>query len=253
MISRWKQIWPPLVAVIFFLALWQLSVSWFGIEQWFLPAPTDIWREGVASASSLKGHTLATLRLTLTGFPLGVAAGLICAVLLHIVPWTARALYPLLILSQNVPVIALGPLLVIWFGFGQLPKIILIVLVCFFPVAVAGLGGLAQTDRLMLQFMKMAGATRRQIFTKLELPHALPSLFSGIKISAAYAVTGAVVAELIGGDKGLGYYMQLQKSAYRTDRMFVAIILIVLLSLLLFAAVALLEKWLVRWKPQRDA
>ncbi|NGM85075.1 ABC transporter permease [Paenibacillus sp. 7124] len=253
MSSRWRQIWPPFVAVLLFLAVWQVSVSWFHVEKWMLPAPSDIWREGMASASSLKGHTLATLRLTLIGFPLGVAAGLICAVLLHIVPWTARALYPLLILSQNVPVIALGPLLVIWFGFGQLPKIILIVLVCFFPVAVAGLSGLAQTDRMMLQFMKMAGAARRHIFTKLELPHALPSLFSGIKISAAYAVTGAVVAELIGGNQGLGYYMQIQKSAYRTDRMFVAIILSVLLSLLLFAAVVLLERWLVRWKPRRDA
>ncbi|QWU16600.1 ABC-type nitrate/sulfonate/bicarbonate transport system, permease component [Paenibacillus sophorae] len=253
MSSRWRQIWPPLVAVILFLALWQLSVSWFHVEKWILPAPIDVWHEAVANASSIEGHTLATLRLTMTGFPIGVAVGLAAAVLLHILPGARRALYPLLILSQNVPIIALGPLLVIWFGFGLLPKVILITLVCFFPVAVAGMGGLAQTDRMMLQFMKMAGATRWQIFSKLELPHALPSLFSGIKISAAYAVTGAVVAELIGSGEGLGYYMQLQKSAYRTDRMFIAIILIVLLSLLLFAAVALLEKWLVRWKPQRDA
>ncbi|MNB76115.1 putative aliphatic sulfonates transport permease protein SsuC [compost metagenome] len=249
--SLWNKIWPPLLTVILFLALWQLSVSWFHIEKWILPAPSDLWKEASAGSASLRGHMLATLRLTLIGFPIGVLIGILAAMILYLLPGLSRAFYPLLILSQNVPIVALGPLLVIWFGFGLLPKVILITLVCFFPVAVAGLGGLAQTDRVMLNYMKMAGASRWQIFAKLELPHSLPSLFSGIKISAAYAVTGAVVAELVGSGEGLGYYMQLQKAAYRTDRMFLAIILIVLLSLLLFAAVALLEKWLIRWKPRK--
>lgn len=173
--------------------------------------------------------------------------------LLHLLPWARRAFYPLIILSQNVPSIALGPLLIIWFGFGLLPKIVLITLVCFFPVAVAAMGGLAQSDQVMMNYMKMAGASKWQIFTKLELPSSIPALFSGVKISATYAVMGAVVAEWIGADKGIGYYMLLQKSAYRTDRMFVAIVIIVLLSLVLFAIIALLEKWLVRWKPRRNS
>ncbi|MCL6603428.1 MAG: ABC transporter permease [Paenibacillus sp.] len=250
--STWKQIWPPLVAVIFFLAVWQLSVSLFHIEKWILPSPVDIARESSANATGIGAHTLATLRLTLIGFPIGTAVGLLIALLLHLLPWAKRAFYPLLILSQNVPSIALAPLLVIWFGFGVLPKIVLITLVCFFPVAVATMGGLAQSDRMMMNYMKMAGASKWQIFTKLELPSSLPSLFSGVKISATYAVMGAVVAEWIGADKGIGYYMLLQKSAYRTDRMFVAIAIIVLLSLVLFAIIALLEKWLVRWKPRRN-
>ncbi|WP_410513223.1 ABC transporter permease [Paenibacillus sp. BR2-3] len=253
MSSIWKQIWPPLVAVIFFLTIWQLSVSLFHIEDWILPSPADIARESSGNASGIWVHTLATLRLTLIGFPVGTGVGLVIALLLHLLPWAKRAFYPLLILSQNVPSIALGPLLVIWFGFGLLPKIVLITLVCFFPVAVAAMGGLAQSDRVMMNYMKMAGATKWQIFTKLELPSSLPSLFSGVKISATYAVMGAVVAEWIGADKGIGYYMLLQKSAYRTDRMFVAIVIIVLLSLVLFAIIALLEKWLVRWKPRRNA
>lgn len=250
--STWKQIWPPLVAVIFFLAVWQLSVSLFHIEKWILPSPIDIARESSANAAGIGAHTLATLRLTLIGFPIGTAVGLMIALLLHLLPWAKRAFYPLLILSQNIPSIALAPLLVIWFGFGVLPKIVLITLVCFFPVAVATMGGLAQSDRMMMNYMKMAGASKWQIFTKLELPSSLPSLFSGVKISATYAVMGAVVAEWIGADKGIGYYMLLQKSAYRTDRMFVAISIIVLLSLVLFAIIALLEKWLVRWKPRRN-
>ncbi|MRN55364.1 ABC transporter permease [Paenibacillus monticola] len=251
--STWKQLWPPLVAVIFLLTGWQLAVSLFHVEAWILPSPTDIIREFNANATGIWVHTLATLRLTLIGFPIGTAVGLIIALLLHLLPWTRRAFYPLLILSQNVPSIALAPLLVIWFGFGLLPKIILITLVCFFPVAVATMSGLAQSDGIMLNYMKMAGAGKWQIFTKLELPSSLPSLFSGVKISATYAVMGAVVAEWIGADKGIGYYMLLQKSAYHTDRMFVAIVIIVLLSLVLFAIIALLEKWLVRWKPRRNS
>lgn len=230
--------------------LWQLSVSFFHIEQWILPSPGNIARESAGNASGIWAHTLATLKLTLIGFPIGTFVGILVALLLHLFPLFKRAFYPLLILSQNVPSIALGPLLVIWLGFGLLPKIVLITLVCFFPVAVATMGGLLQSDRMMMNYMKMAGAGKWQIFTKLELPSSLPSLFSGIKISATYAVMGAVVAEWIGADKGIGYYMLLQKSAYRTDRMFVAILIIVLLSLLLFAVIALLEKWLVRWKPE---
>lgn len=249
----WKQIWPPFVAVVFFLGLWQLATAYFDIEDWILPSPGDIYRETSNGGQGLWEHTLATLRLTLTGFPIGTGVGIVCAVLLHLLPWVKRAFYPLLILSQNVPSIALGPLLVIWFGFGLLPKIVLITLVCFFPVAVAMMGGLNQTDASMMNYMKMSGAGRWQIFTKLELPHSVPSLFSGIKISASYAVMGAVVAEWIGSDRGIGYYMLLQKSAYRTDRMFVAIAIIVLLSLVLFAAMALLEKWLVRWKPRKPS
>ncbi|WP_379128708.1 ABC transporter permease [Paenibacillus sp. sgz500958] len=231
--------------------LWELSVSFFHIEAWILPGPETIAHEAAKNASGIWEHTLATLKLTIIGFPIGVAVGILVALLLHVFPWLKRTFYPLLILSQNVPSIALGPLLVIWFGFGLLPKIILITLVCFFPIAVAMMGGLMQSDIMMMNYMQMAGASKWQIFTKLELPASLPSLFSGIKISATYAVMGAVIAEWIGADKGIGIYMQLQKSAYRTDRMFVAIIIIVLLSLLLFAIITLLEKWLVRWKPAR--
>ncbi|WP_042200316.1 ABC transporter permease [Paenibacillus camerounensis] len=250
--SAFRQIWPPLVAVILFLGIWQAAVSLFTIDPFFLPGPGAVARASADNAASLWSHTAATLRLTLIGFPIGAGVGLIVALLLHLVPWLKRAIYPLLILSQNVPSIALAPLLVIWFGFDLLPKIMLIILVCFFPVAVAAMGGLAQSDRTMMNYMKMAGASKWQIFTKLELPGSLPALFSGLKISATYAVMGVIVAEWIGADKGLGYYMLLQKSAYRTANLFVAITIIVLLSLVLFAIIAVIERWLVRWKPRQS-
>ncbi|AIQ44780.1 nitrate ABC transporter permease [Paenibacillus sp. FSL R7-0273] len=250
--SAFRQIWPPLVAVILFLGIWQAAVSLFTIDPFFLPGPGAVARASADNAASLWSHTAATLRLTLIGFPIGAGVGLIVALLLHLVPWLKRAIYPLLILSQNVPSIALAPLLVIWFGFGLMPKIMLIILVCFFPVAVAAMGGLAQSDRTMMNYMKMAGAGKWKIFTKLELPGSLPALFSGLKISATYAVMGVIVAEWIGADKGLGYYMLLQKSAYRTANLFVAIAIIVLLSLVLFAIIAIVERWLVRWKPRES-
>ncbi|MBD7968673.1 ABC transporter permease [Paenibacillus gallinarum] len=248
MSSWWKSVWPPLTAVILFLAVWQIAVPLFHIEKWILPSPADITKEAIAQASSLTEHTWATVQLTLLGFFIGTGVGLLTAMLLHLVPFLKSALYPLLILSQNIPTIALAPLLMIWFGFGLLPKIIVITLVCFFPVAISTMDGLTQTDRGMMNYMRMAGASKAQIFRKLEVPHALPSVFSGVKIAATYSVMGAVIAEWIGTDRGIGYYMMLQKSAYRTDRVFVAMAIIVLLSLVLFAMIALLEKILVRWR-----
>ena len=248
MSSWWKSVWPPLTAVILFLAVWQIAVPLFHIEKWILPSPADITKEALAQAASLTEHTWATVQLTLLGFFIGTVVGLLTAMLLHLVPFLKSALYPLLILSQNIPTIALAPLLMIWFGFGLLPKIIVITLVCFFPVAVSTMDGLTQTDRGMMNYMRMAEASKAQIFRKLEVPHALPSVFSGVKIAATYSVMGAVIAEWIGTDRGIGYYMMLQKSAYRTDRVFVAMAIIVLLSLLLFALIALLEKILVRWR-----
>lgn len=248
----WNKIWPPFVAVFLLLMIWQLCTTLFEIEKWILPSPTDIVRETFSQSAGLWEHTLATARLTGVGFLIGSSVGLFVAIILHMIPFLKSALYPLLILSQNVPTIALAPLLMIWFGFGLLPKIIVITLVCFFPIAVAMMGGLRQTDPTMLSYMRMIGASKRQIFFKLELPHSLPALFSGIKIAATYSVMGAVIAEWIGADKGIGYYMMLQKASYRTDRMFIAISIIVVLSLLMFAIIGLLEKWLVRWKPRQE-
>lgn len=248
MSTWWKSVWPPLAAVILFLAVWQIAVPLFHIEKWILPSPADITKEAVAQAASLTEHTWATVKLTLLGFMIGTIVGLLTAMLLHLVPFLKAALYPLLILSQNIPTIALAPLLMIWFGFGLLPKIIVITLVCFFPVAVSTMDGLTQTDRTMMNYMRMAGAGKIQIFRKLEIPHALPSVFSGVKIAATYSVMGAVIAEWIGTDRGIGYYMMLQKSAYRTDRVFVAMAIIVILSLILFAIIALLEKLIIRWR-----
>ncbi|WNR42158.1 ABC transporter permease [Paenibacillus roseipurpureus] len=252
--KRWIQAgWPPLVVVILLLFTWQVAVTWGGTASWLLPSPLKIWREGTTDMARIWMHTWATVRLMFIGFGVGATVGVLVAGCLHRIPLVKAGFYPLLILSQNIPVIALGPLLIILFGFGLLPKIILISLVCFFPVTMSTLDGFMQTDRSMYNYMQMIGASRRQIFYKLELPNALPFLFTGLKISATYSVMGAVIAEWLGGNVGLGYYMILQKSAFRADRLFVAIGIVVLLSLLFFWLIAGIEKLVIRWNAKRSS
>ncbi len=252
MIKSWFQAgWPPIVVVILVLLVWQGAVMIFSVPDWLLPSPLQIFTEGFSSGPGLWLHIAATIRITLIGFLVGVCSGIMIACILHLLPGLKAGLYPLLILSQNIPMIALAPLLMIMFGFGLLPKIIVITLVCFFPVTVAAMDGFMQTDSVMLRYMRMIGASKRQIFWKLELPNALPSLFSGLKISATYSVMGAVIAEWLGSGKGIGVYMMLQKASYRADREFVAIMIIVFLSLLFFGLIVGLEKIFIRWNVKK--
>lgn len=239
------------MVILALLMIWQLLVMAFQVPKWMLPSPVAIIQEGFHIFPRLMVHTWATIKITLAGFAIGVTFGVVLAMMLHLIPRLKRGVYPLLILSQNIPIIALAPLLVLWFGFGALPKLLIIVLVSFFPVAVAMLDGFLQSDRTLVNYMHMIGANKKQIFFKLELPNALPYLFSGLKISATYSVMGAVVAEWLGAQRGIGTFMTLASSSFRTDRVFVAIFTIMVLSLLLFGFILLIEKWFIRWQPHR--
>lgn len=247
-----KKGWRPTVVLLFLLAIWEVIVKIADIPRWLLPAPTSIWKEGVSGFGHLLPHIQSTIGLALGGFIIGCSIGILTAILLHLFPRTQEALYPLLILSQNVPIIVLAPLLVIWFGFGLLPKIIVITLVCFFPVTIAGMGGFRNTPPDMKHYMLMAGATKTQLFSKLEWPSALPALFSGLKIAATYSVMGAVISEWLGAKKGIGVYMTLASSSFRTDRVFVAIFVIMALSLLFFGLITAGEKRLIKWERKAD-
>ncbi|MFD1851303.1 ABC transporter permease [Oceanobacillus bengalensis] len=244
--------WRPILVIVLLLLGWQLSTIILQIPEWLLPSPTQIVREAITGWSIFSGHITSTIQLIFIGFIIGSSIGIFVAIALHLVPILREAFYPLIIISQNIPTIVLAPLLVIWFGFGMLPKIIVITLVCFFPITIALLDGFRQSDRDLKHYMQMAGATNRQIFWKLEWPHALPALFSGLKISATYSVLGAVISEWLGASEGIGVYMTLASSSFRTDRVFVAIFIIVILSLLFFGIILLLEKGLIKWKPKEE-
>ena len=236
-----------MVLLLLFI-VWEAIAIISGIPNWLLPTPTKIVYEGFNGWSNFYPHLLSTINLSLLGFALGLITGLLTAISLHLLPRIRESIYPLLIISQNIPIIVLAPLLVIWFGFGLLPKMIVITLVCFFPITVAALDGFKQTSNELKHYMIMAGASNKQLFWKLELPYALPSLFSGLKISATYSVMGAVISEWLGAKMGIGVYMTLASSSFRTDRVFVAIFAIVTLSLLFFSIIVLIERWLVRWQ-----
>ncbi len=239
------------MAAVLVLLIWQATTIWFNIPKWMLPSPLEVVSEALDSLSRLWTYTASTIRMTILGFLVGTTVGITLAFILHFFPWVRATFYPFLIMSQNIPIIALAPLLMIWFGLGLLPKMIMIVIVCFFPITLSTLNGFAQTDAGMYNYMLMSGATKKQLFWKLELPHAMPFLFSGLKISATYSVMSAFIAEWLGGNTGIGAYMIIAKSAFRTDRVFIGVFIIVCLSMALFACIILLEKWLTRWKRNR--
>lgn len=244
--------WKPLGVMILLCLLWEGGTKIANIPAWLLPPPTKVVTELVNGWEELTPHLLSTIELILLGFALGVSIGLLTAVVFHAVPFLKSGLYPLLILSQNIPIIVLAPLLVIWFGFGLMPKLIVISLVCFFPVTVAALDGFRQTAPEFVHYMKMAGASKQQLFWKLELPSALPAIFSGLKISATYSVMGAVISEWLGAEEGIGVYMTLASSSFRTDRVFVAIVIIMGLSLLFFGLIRILERMMVKWREEDE-
>ena len=245
-----KKGWRPILAIILLLISWEVIARFFKVPSWLLPLPTDIFKEAITGYALYKDHIFSTVTLSATGYMVGISIGIVVAILLFRIPFLQQAFYPLLIVSQNIPVIVLAPLLVIWFGFGMLPKVIVIVLVCFFPVTIAALDGFRQTDRDMLHYLKMIGANDRQIFWKLQWPHSLPSLFSGLKIAATYSVMGAVISEWLGANKGIGVYMTLASSSFKTERVFVAIVLIILLSLVYFGSILAIEKSVLRFNRQ---
>ena len=240
-----------MVLLLLFIS-WEIIVKFWRIPSWLLPAPSQIFNEAITNWPKFYVHLFSTVQLSLSGFVIGTFIGLVTAILLYLIPLLKDSLYPLLILSQNIPTIVLAPLLVIWFGFGILPKMIVITLVCFFPVTVAALDGFKQTPPELRHYLIMAGANKQQLFWKLEFPYSLPAIFSGVKISATYSVMGAVISEWLGAKNGIGVYMTLASSSFRTDRVFVAIFAIMILSLLFFAVILILEKITIRWHQKGD-
>lgn len=244
--------WRPVVAIITFLLIWEFSVRLFEVETWILPAPSIIVIEMQEVLLAFLPHVVSTVKLVMIGFSIGTMLGLTFATILYHSEKVRETVYPFLVLSQNIPIIVLAPLLLIWFGLGDTPKIIIIAMTSFFPITIATLTGYKQTDRELIHYMKMMGATKRQLFTKLIFPYALPSIFSGMKISATYSMLTGVVAEWLGAQKGIGVFMTLASSSYQTPRVFVAIIITMILSLSFFALIVLIERLVMKWNREEQ-
>ena len=233
---------PSIIAVAALLILWQAVCSVGLVPGYMLPSPVEVAQAFISELPLLWENSLITLQEAFIGLVLGVAFGFGVAVLMDSFEPLYKAFYPLLIITQTVPTVAIAPLLVLWFGYEMAPKIILIVISTFFPITVGLLDGFRSADKDAIGLLRSMGAGRFQIFRYIKFPSALPQLFSGLRIAAAYSVVGAVISEWLGGFGGLGVYMTRVKKAFAFDKMFAVIFLISGISLALMALVEFAEK-----------
>ncbi|EOR26331.1 MULTISPECIES: ABC transporter permease [Clostridium] len=241
----------PIVFILILLIIWEFIVSVGGIEKYILPAPTDVIKVLIKDFRTMIPHISATLYEGMVGFLIAIVLSIILAVIMDMVPLIKRALYPVLVISQTIPTVALAPLFIIWFGFGALPKIIVVVIVCFFPIVISIVDGLEGVDKDLINHFKLMGASKLNVFLHLKLPYGMINFFSGMRIAATYSIMGAVIGEWLGGDKGLGVYMTRARSAYALDKMFASIVIIVAISMGIFLLVSFMEKVFTPWNDKK--
>ena len=243
---RWG---PPLVLLLVLVLIWEAYVRIGGLDPVTLPAPSRVLGALCEFRGAAAAHLIPTLAETIVGCSLSVALAVAAAIALDRWSPVRRAVEPLLVASQTIPVVAIAPLFVIWFGFGLLPKVLIVVLVTFFPVTIVLLDGFGRVEPAAMELMRSLGAAPPQTFRKLRWPAALPALFTGLRISVVYAVIGAIFGEYVGATHGLGIWMQLSQNSFRTDLVFAAVLLTAIVSLALYALVGILERIVVPWSP----
>lgn len=250
---RWRsrnlavQILAPALALLVLLGAWQVYATVGQVNPLILPSPLHVAQVTRADWWELQPALQVTLFETVVGFAYALGFGLLCAALLDLIPPMRHALYPLLVASQSIPIIALAPLLQLWFGTDLTAKVIVITLICFFPITVAGLDGLRATDPQLIRLFRGFGAGAWHIFWAVRAPNALPALFSGIRIAITYSVVGAIFSEYVGADQGLGVYMRNKQHAFRVDLVIGAIGVTALASVALFVLVLALERIAIPW------
>ncbi len=230
------------------LALWQAAAAGFAVPKWLLPAPSDVVVALFANWDLIARHALTTLEEVLVGFVASFVAGVALAVAIARSRVVERALYPFVVASQTVPVVAIAPLLLIWFGYGLWPKAIVVVLISFFPIVVNTVDGLRSVDPDLVDLLRTMGASSRQIFAKVQAPAALPYVLSGTKVAISVSVIGAVMGEWVGAQAGLGYLMIRSASQFQTARVFASILVLSVMGIALFGLVALVERFALAYR-----
>ncbi len=238
----------PLALIALVLVVWQAYVWISGIRPQVLPGPVRIVRESVQAADLIWQHSLVTMSEVAVGLAISISGALLLGLALDLWAPVRRAVYPIIVASQTVPIPVVAPLMIVWFGFGILPKIIVISLFTFVPIVLGFTAGLAAVDRQALDLMRTFRASRWQLYRHLKIPAALPDLFTGLRIGAIYAVIGAIFGELAGSIDGLGIFMEQSRLSFRLDLVFGAIFVSTLLSYLLFLAVVAAERLLAPWR-----
>ncbi|CAN5584824.1 ABC transporter permease [soil metagenome] len=246
----------PALVVVALIAVWETSArldvlaDLFSIQDFLIPAPSDIAEALWENRSLLADDAWVTLREVVLGFALAVVLGVGFALAMHLWPALRRATYPLLVASQTIPPVAIAPILVVWFGFGITPKLGLIALICFFPITVNTFDGLRSVDPGVIKMMRTLGASRAQTLGRAELPWAMPFVFSGAKIAVAVSVIGAVFAEWAGSNEGLGHLILVSSGELSTALTFAAITVLSGMAICLFGLLAVVERLVVNWKEE---
>ena len=238
---------PEAAALCLLILLWQFLYQSGAVPAYMLPSPIQVVKALFTDLPTILRHAVVTLQEAFYGLCIGVVLAFVMATLMDHFRILNKALYPIMIITQTIPTIAIAPLLVLWMGFYMAPKITLVVITTFFPITVGLLDGYKSVDKDSIDLMRAMGASKVQIFFHVKLPAALPQFFSGLKISASYAVVGAVISEWLGGFEGLGVYMTRVSKAYAFDKMFAVIIFIVIISLLLMFTVNLIKTISLPW------
>jgi len=241
-----------LLALVLAILFWEAYVRLRDVPVWILPAPSAIFERMIVKQEIFLKHAGWTLYAAVVGFLVGSVIGLLLAVAIVYSRLAEKILFTFLVSTQAVPKIALAPLLIILLGFGQLPKIVIAVLICFFPVVVSTIVGLRSMPVETFHLARSLGASGWETFWKFRLPYALPSIFVGLKVAITLAVIGAVVGEYAGGTKGLGYYQLIMASNLDMRSVFAIIVYLSVMGLGLFYGVSALERWIIRWDPSRQ-
>lgn len=242
----------PGLTILAILALWECLSLFEIVPSFMLPTPQETVMAFIHDFPLLMSHMKVTLIETLAGTLTGIGIGFAAACIMDRWDGAYKAMYPLIVLTQTIPAVAIAPLLVLWFGYRMMPKVILIVLITFFPIVIGVLDGFRSADKDAVDLLRSMGANRRQIFRHIKFPGALPNFFSGLRITVAYAVVGAVLAEWLGGFSGLGVYMTRVKKSFSYDKMFAVIFLISIISLILIWLVNVLQKKCMPWERAEE-
>ena len=232
----------PALAIIALLALWEALVRVMEVPSYVLPAPTAVLSALWKDRGSLMQHASVTVAEALIGMGISLACALALGMLMDVSEKLKAIVYPILVVTQTVPMIVLSPILILYLGFGAAPKILTVVLMCFFPIAVSFADGMGQIDPGYVNLIRAYGGSRMQEYTVVKIPYAMPALFSGLKVAATYSVSGAVVGEWVASQSGIGYYLRRVKNSYALDKMFASVLVIILLSLMMNGLITLLQR-----------
>jgi NitT/TauT family transport system permease protein len=244
--------WRPVAFMVAMVALWWLVTAMGWVKPYLIPSPWSVVLEFQKDAGLLARHSSITLLETIVGFVIAAVVGLVFAVAIVYSRGVERTLYPLLLAAQVVPKIAIAPLFVVWLGFGIGPKILVAVLIAFFPVVISGVAGLRAVDPELLDLAATMGAKPWDSFAKIRFPGAMPHIFAGLKVAVTLAVVGAVVGEFVGANSGLGYIVMSSNGNLNTPQLFAALIAMSLIGIALFAVLEVAERFAVPWRTARD-